>query len=112
RAAIVATVVVSSLGAQALYFRFPTKEQWREAAAELDRRARPDDEAVFDAGYGQRGFDHYSKAAQRAKLALVHDVTSPEGARELGALPADARRVWVVRFHRRTGRAGVIRAFS
>ena len=112
RGLLVATVVLSALVAQVLYFRFPSKEQWREVAAAVDARARPGDVAVFDAYYGQRGFDHYSRAALASKVSLADDLVSPEGARELEAMPPDAPRVWVIRFQRPPARDRVSQALG
>ena len=110
--AVVSIAVLSSLGAQALYFKGRTKEQWREAAAAVDARAQSGDVVVFDAGYGRRGFDHYSHAPALRKVAIANDLASPAGAGELAALPADTRRLWVVRFQRPPGRARVVEALA
>jgi 4-amino-4-deoxy-L-arabinose transferase-like glycosyltransferase len=110
--ALVSIAVLSSLGAQALYFKGRTKEQWREAAGTVDARAQAGDVVVFDAGYGRRGFDHYSHAPALRKIAIANDLTSPAGARELAVLPADTRRLWVVRFQRTAGRERVVEALA
>jgi mannosyltransferase len=110
--ALVSIAVLSSVGAQALYFGGRTKEQWREAAATVDARAQSGDVVLFDAGYGRRGFDHYSHAPALRRIAIANDLTSPAGARELAVLPADARRLWVVRFQRPPGRPGVVEALA
>jgi uncharacterized membrane protein len=112
RFALVSIAVLSSLGAQALYFKGRTKEQWREAASAVDARAQSGDVVVFDAGYGRRGFDHYSHAPALRKIAIGNDLTSPAGARELVLLPADARRLWVVRFQRPPGRPRLVEALA
>jgi uncharacterized membrane protein len=109
---LVSVAVLGSLGAQALYFQGHTKEQWREAAGTVDTRAQPGDVVLFDAGYGRRGFDHYSHAPALRKIGLASDLTSPAGATELAVLPADARRLWVVRFQRPPGRERVVEALS
>jgi hypothetical protein len=95
-----------------LYFEGRTKEQWREAAGTVDARAQTGDVVVFDAGYGRRGFDHYSHAPALRKIAIANDLTSPAGARELAVLPADTRRLWVVRFQRTAGRERVVEALA
>ena len=110
--ALVSLAVLGSLGTQALYFQGRTKEQWREAAGTLDTRAQPGDVVLFDAGYGRRGFDYYSHAPSLRKIGLANDLTSPAGAAELAVLPADARRLWVVRFQRPPGRERVVEALS
>ncbi len=109
---LVSVAVLASIGAQALYFQAYAKEQWREAAAAVDARARPGDVVLFDAGYGRRGFDHYSHAPALRKIALASDVTSAAGAAEIAALPADARRLWVVRFQRPPGGQRVVDALA
>src|SRR5262249_9539401 len=92
---LVAIVVTGSLAAQAAYFRAPAKEQWREVAAAVDARARPGDLAVFDAGYGRRGFDHYSHAAGLTKVNVDADLVSPAGAADLERLRlSGAPRIW------------------
>jgi uncharacterized membrane protein len=109
---LVSVAVLGSLGAQALYFQGHAKEQWREVAATVDARARPGDVVLFDAGYGRRGFDHYSHAPALRKIALESDVTSAAGAAEIAAMPADARRLWVVRFQRPPGGQRVVEALA
>jgi 4-amino-4-deoxy-L-arabinose transferase-like glycosyltransferase len=110
--ALVSIAVLGSLGAQALYFQARTKEQWREVASAVDARARPGDVVLFDAAYGRRGFDHYSHFPALRKVGLAHDVTSAAGAEELAALPADTRRLWVVRFQRPPGGQRVVDALA
>ncbi|HEV7500142.1 MAG TPA: hypothetical protein VGQ33_09075, partial [Vicinamibacteria bacterium] len=112
RFAVVSVAVLGSLGAQALYFNARSKEQWREAAATVDARAQPADLVLFDAGYGRRGFDYYSRAPGLRRIELANDLTSPAEAGELSALPADARRLWVVRFQRPPGRERVVGALA
>jgi hypothetical protein len=111
RAALVSTAVVGSLWAQLLFFQRPAKEQWREVAALVDARARPGDVAVFDAAYGRRGFDHYSRTPLLRKVGLSHDVTTAEGAAEIAALPGVGR-LWIVRFQRPPDAAAVARALG
>jgi mannosyltransferase len=110
--ALVSIAVLSSVGTQALYFSGPTKEQWRETAATVDARAQSGDVVLFDAGYGQRGFDHYSHAPALRRIAITNDLTSPAGGRELAVLPADTRRLWVVRFQRPAGRPAVVETLA
>lgn len=112
RIALVSVAVLGSLGAQAVYFSARSKEQWREAAATVDARAQPGDLVLFDAGYGRRGFDYYSHAPGLRRIGLANDLTSAAGLAEMSALPADARRLWVVRFQRPPGRERVIGALS
>lgn len=112
RAALTGIVVVASLGAQFLYFQVPAKEQWREVASTVDARARPGDLAVFDAPYGRRGFDYYSRTPALRKVGLANDVTTAAGAAEIAALPSEARRLWVIRFQRPRGRERVPQALS
>jgi hypothetical protein len=108
----VSVAVLGSLGAQALYFQAYAKEQWREVAGAVDARARPGDVVLFDAGYGRRGFDYYSRAPALRKIALASDVTSAAGAAEIAALPADAQRLWVIRFQRPSGSQRVVEALA
>jgi mannosyltransferase len=110
--ALVSVAVLGSLGFQALYFQGRAKEQWREVASAVDARARPGDVVLFDAGYGRRGFDHYSRAPGLRKVGIANDVTSAAGAAELAALPADTRRLWVVRFQRPPGGQRVVEALA
>jgi mannosyltransferase len=110
--ALVSIAVLGSVGVQALYFQGHTKEQWREVASAVDARARPGDVVLFDAGYGRRGFDHYSHAPGLRKIGIANDVTSAAGAAELAALPADTRRLWVVRFQRPPGGQRVVEALA
>jgi mannosyltransferase len=110
--ALVSVAVLGSLGFQALYFQGRAKEQWREVASAVDARARPGDVVLFDAGYGRRGFDHYSRAPGLRKVGIANDVTSAAGAAELTALPADTRRLWVVRFQRPPGGQRVVEALA
>ncbi len=113
RAILVSVAVVGALAAQVLYFRVPTKEQWREVAATVDERAIAGDVAVFDAGYGRPGFDHYSRTAVLQKVSLGADLTSPAGAAELaGALPSSAPRLWLVRFQRPPAKEAVVEALA
>jgi hypothetical protein len=108
----VSIAVLGALGAQALYFRGRTKEQWREVAHTVDARAQPGDVVLFDAGYGRRGFEYYSQAPALPKIGLANDLTSAAGAAELARLPRGTRRLWVVRFQRPPGRERVIEALS
>ena len=85
--ALVSLAALGSLGAQAVYFQGPTKEQWREAAGTLDTRAQPGDVVLFDAGYGRRGFDYYSHAPALRKIGLADDLTSPAGPRSWPSCP-------------------------
>jgi mannosyltransferase len=110
--ALVSVAVLGSLGFQALYFQGRAKEQWREVASAVDARARPGDVVLFDAGYGRRGFDHYSRAPGLRKVGIANDVTSAAGAAELAVLPADTRRLWVVRFQRPPGGQRVVEALA
>jgi len=112
QAALVSVAVFGSLGFQALYFQGHTKEQWREVAGAVDARARPGDVVLFDAGYGRRGFDHYSRAPGLRKIGIANDITSAAGVAELAALPADTRRLWVVRFQRPPGGQRVVEALA
>jgi mannosyltransferase len=112
RFGVVSVAVLGSLGTQALYFNARSKEQWREAAATVDARAQPGDVVLFDAGYGRRGFDYYSHAPGLRRMGMANDLTSAAGAAELSAVPADARRLWVVRFQRPPGRDRVVGALA
>jgi hypothetical protein len=112
RALLATVVVLSSLAAQAIYFRSPTKEQWREVASTVDARARAGDVVVFDVGYGRSTFDYYSRSPALRKIGLANDLTTAAGAAELAKLPADAQRLWVVRFHRPPGGQRVIEVLS
>jgi len=108
---VVAVVAAASLVNQWLYFQAPGKEQWREAAAWVQATASPGDLVVFDAGYGQPGFDHYARRADLTRLALRRDLAAPAGAQELAAaLASGTSRVFVVRFQRPVDHEAVRRA--
>lgn len=112
RTLLLAAVVSACLGQQWLFFRFPSKEQWREAAAVVDQYASPGDAIAFDVGYGQLGFDHYSQRTDLARFALPSPLPEPKAVAALVAGAQTAPRVWLVRFHRPSAHEAVIAALA
>ena len=110
RGVALGAILVSALGSQRAYLHLVSKEQWRDAARDLDAEAASGDVVAFDPGYGQEGFDYYSRRADVRKARLGAELGTPRARDELAAARGGASRVWVVRLHRPRDEAAVARS--
>jgi len=110
RIAVVAACGLTAVWYQVGYFRYPSKEQWRDVVAYVSEWAQPGDVIAFDAAYGKGGFDHYSRRTDLRLVGLAKDVREKDSAAVLAAQPAE--RVWLLRFHRPVDPDGVTQAMK
>jgi mannosyltransferase len=110
RIALVAACALAAAWYQAGYFQVTTKEQWREAAANVSEWAQPGEVVAFDVAYGRTGFAHYLRRQDLRLVDLPGDVRTKEAAAVVAAAPSE--RVWLVRFHRPADPEGVTEAMK
>ena len=102
KTALIILLVLLSLVSVLFYHTAIKKEQWREAAEYIDENAHADDLVIFNAGYCQIAFDHYSKRTDLIKKtfpAKANVSVDEDDIKDLEWQISGSLRIWLVLSH-------------
>jgi mannosyltransferase len=92
----------------AVYYAQEDKEQWRDAVALVEKKAKKEDVILFDAAYCKHNaFDYYAKRSDLNKLPLVdvREELNESNVSRLDSLSMKANSTWLVLSHSRDKKA-------